>query len=103
MMCHRIGRPPISTIGLGLMAVSSERRVPNPPASMTTFIASSIPAVPAAAGSDSGSSRDPYKISAYDGGDCTDLMGTRHAPRSLEARAHSRHHGVLKVWVQLFQ
>src|SRR6478672_723490 len=38
MICHRIGRPPISTIGLGLIVVSSEMRVPNPPARMTTFM-----------------------------------------------------------------
>src|ERR1041385_4174704 len=38
MMCHRIGRSPISTMGLGLSAVSSARRVPKPPARMTTFI-----------------------------------------------------------------
>src|SRR3990172_11820372 len=36
-MCHRIGRPPISTMGLGREAVSSDRRVPSPPARMTTF------------------------------------------------------------------
>ena len=33
-----MGFPPISTIGLGLMTVSSLRRVPNPPASITTFV-----------------------------------------------------------------
>src|SRR6266446_10108582 len=38
MICHRIGRPPISTIGLSLIVVSSEMREPNPPASMTTFM-----------------------------------------------------------------
>src|SRR4051812_34816487 len=37
-MCHRIGRPPISTMGLGRTAVSSESRVPIPPASITAFI-----------------------------------------------------------------
>jgi len=37
MMCHSIGRPPISTMGLGLEWVSSERRVPYPPAKITTF------------------------------------------------------------------
>src|SRR5215469_3620541 len=37
-ICHRIGRPPISTIGLGRMVVSSLRRVPNPPARITAFI-----------------------------------------------------------------
>src|SRR5438270_560770 len=35
MMCHRIGIPPISTIGLGRRDVSSPRRVPNPPARIT--------------------------------------------------------------------
>src|SRR3954469_25258191 len=30
--------PPISTIGFGLTTVSSERRLPSPPAKMTTFI-----------------------------------------------------------------
>ena len=38
MMCQRIGRPPISTIGLGLVSVSSISREPRPPARMTTFI-----------------------------------------------------------------
>src|SRR6185437_7273090 len=37
MMCHRIGRPPISTIGLGRMVVSSLSRVPRPPARITSF------------------------------------------------------------------
>src|SRR6516164_9771714 len=36
-ICHRIGWPPISTIGFGLVSVSSDRRVPNPPARITTF------------------------------------------------------------------
>src|SRR5262245_38792085 len=43
MMCHRIGLPPISTMGLGRKAVSSDRRVPNPPAKMTAFIGSLLP------------------------------------------------------------
>ena len=38
MMCQRIGRPPISIIGLGLRCDSSLMRVPSPPASMTAFI-----------------------------------------------------------------
>src|SRR5665213_790028 len=38
MMCHRIGLPPISTIGLGRTAVSSLRREPKPPARITAFI-----------------------------------------------------------------
>ena len=38
MMCHKIGRPPISTIGFGFRCVSSESRVPRPPASRTAFI-----------------------------------------------------------------
>src|SRR5262245_14984179 len=37
-MCQRIGRPPISTIGLGLISVSSLSRVPSPPARMTHFM-----------------------------------------------------------------
>jgi hypothetical protein len=37
MMCHRIGLPPISTMGFGLTEVSSEIRVPSPPARMTAF------------------------------------------------------------------
>ena len=37
MMCQRIGRPPISTIGFGLMLVSSAMRVPLPPARMTAL------------------------------------------------------------------
>src|SRR4051794_40114015 len=38
MMCHRIGRPPISTIGFGRTSVSSASRVPRPPARIATFI-----------------------------------------------------------------
>src|SRR5581483_1038702 len=38
MMCHRIGRPPISTIGFGRYSVSSLSLVPRPPARITTFI-----------------------------------------------------------------
>src|SRR3954452_7676149 len=38
MMCHRIGRPPISTMGFGLNSVSSRRRVPKTPARITVFI-----------------------------------------------------------------
>ena len=41
MMCQRIGRPPISTIGLGRNSVSSRRRVPSPPQRMTTFTGTS--------------------------------------------------------------
>src|SRR6476646_3266833 len=37
MMCHRIGRWPMSTIGLGRDSVSSLNRVPMPPARITTF------------------------------------------------------------------
>ncbi len=32
MMCQRIGRPPISTMGLGVTSVSAASRVPAPPA-----------------------------------------------------------------------
>src|SRR5438874_2031860 len=38
MMCQRMGFPPISTMGFGLTAVSSVRRVPTPPARITAFI-----------------------------------------------------------------
>lgn len=38
MMCQRIGFPPISIMGLGRVEVSSEIRVPRPPARMTAFI-----------------------------------------------------------------
>ena len=37
MMCRRIGRPPISTSGLGRNSVSSRSRVPWPPQRITTF------------------------------------------------------------------
>src|ERR1035438_8113130 len=37
IICHRIGRPPISTMGLGRYSVSSRKRVPRPPHSITTF------------------------------------------------------------------
>ena len=42
MMCHKIGRPPISTIGFGFDVVSSLRRVPKPPANITAFIAEGV-------------------------------------------------------------
>src|SRR5918996_2070529 len=35
--CQRIGRPPISTSGLGIVWVCSRSRVPRPPQRMTTF------------------------------------------------------------------
>ena len=38
-VCQSIGLPPISIIGFGLRWVSSEIRVPRPPASITAFIA----------------------------------------------------------------
>ena len=38
MICHKIGLPPISTIGFGFKWLSSLIRVPNPPARITTFI-----------------------------------------------------------------
>ena len=37
-MCHIIGFPPIVTIGLGIMFVYSDKRVPKPPAKIITFI-----------------------------------------------------------------
>lgn len=40
MMCQSIGFDPISTIGFGRTEVSSESLVPNPPASITTFMLS---------------------------------------------------------------
>src|SRR3954454_18360212 len=46
MMCQRIGRPPISTIGLGRREVSSLRRVPRTPARITTFMRASCPGAP---------------------------------------------------------
>lgn len=38
MICERIGRPPISTIGIGRASVSSLRRVPRLPERMTPFM-----------------------------------------------------------------
>ena len=38
MMCQSTGMPPISSMGLGLYWLSSEIRVPYPPARITTFI-----------------------------------------------------------------
>src|SRR5436305_11815031 len=35
-MCHRIGRPPISTNALGMDSVRSRSRVPRPPQRMAT-------------------------------------------------------------------
>src|SRR5215471_3835867 len=46
MICQRIGLPPISTIGFGLVEVSSDSRVPRPPASITAFTEGSIPCQP---------------------------------------------------------
>src|ERR1700722_842900 len=43
MMCQRIGRPPISIIGFGRSADSSERRGPMPPARMMAFKARCSP------------------------------------------------------------
>src|SRR5215218_6206860 len=40
MMCQRIGRGPISTIGLGRYSVSSRSRVPWPPQRITTGMSS---------------------------------------------------------------
>jgi len=37
-MCYRMGLPPIPTIGLGRISVSSASRVPKPPARMATFM-----------------------------------------------------------------
>src|SRR5882762_828406 len=51
MMCQSIGRPPISIIGFGTTAVSSARRVPWPPARMTTF---TFPSSPSRAAGDGG-------------------------------------------------
>jgi hypothetical protein len=45
-MCHRIGMPPISTIGLGRISVSSANRVPNPPARIPTFMLSPLSQAP---------------------------------------------------------
>src|SRR4051812_3288646 len=39
MMCQRIGRSPIGSIGFGRNSVSSRSRVPLPPQRITTFIA----------------------------------------------------------------
>ena len=39
MMCQRMGYSPTSTIGFGLSVVSSDRRLPRPPARIPTFIA----------------------------------------------------------------
>ena len=37
IICHIIGKPPISIMGFGKLAVSSPRRDPRPPASIITF------------------------------------------------------------------
>src|SRR5947209_3697426 len=42
-MCQRIGLPPTSTIGLGRRSVSSDNRVPRPPARMTVFMSPLLP------------------------------------------------------------
>ena len=38
MICHKMGFSPISIIGFGRKWLSSEIRVPNPPAKRTAFI-----------------------------------------------------------------
>src|SRR5215211_7430429 len=38
MMCQRIGRPPIGTMGFGMLGAASAIRRPAPPQKMTTFI-----------------------------------------------------------------
>src|SRR5262245_20169445 len=38
MMCQRIGRYPMFTIGLGIVSENSRNRVPCPPQKRTTFI-----------------------------------------------------------------
>src|SRR5579864_9709520 len=40
MMCHSIGQLPMVTMGLGMRSVSSDKRVPRPPARMTAFMPS---------------------------------------------------------------
>ena len=47
MMCHSIGRPPISTIGFGRTVVSSESLVPSPPARITVFMTADHPTMTA--------------------------------------------------------
>src|SRR5688572_5442696 len=42
MMCHKMGLPPTSTIGFGRSVVSSDRRVPSPPARITAFISGAV-------------------------------------------------------------
>ena len=37
-MCQRIGLPPTETMGFGIEWVNSDKRVPNPPAKITTFM-----------------------------------------------------------------
>jgi hypothetical protein len=48
-MCPRSGRSPISTMGSGLEAVSSDRREPMPPARMTTLTTTPLPQMPSPA------------------------------------------------------
>lgn len=43
MICHKTGLPPISIMGFGLNSLSSEIRVPAPPAKSTTFISYTFP------------------------------------------------------------
>src|SRR5918999_2474292 len=52
MTCHRIGRPPISTSGFGIVSVCSRSRVPRPPQRMTTgsSTAGTLPGVAGRAG-----------------------------------------------------
>src|ERR1035438_6975535 len=38
MMCHKIGRLPISAIGLGRTSLTSRKRMPRPPHRIATFI-----------------------------------------------------------------
>src|SRR5919112_1656984 len=73
MMCQRIGRSPISTIGLGRDAVSSDSRVPRPPARMTTFTSARPPG-------------DSLWTSDLSVGQAADLFAAPMVPRAMGRR-----------------
>src|SRR5215813_7597057 len=71
-MCHKIGYSPIMSIGLGRSAVSSESRLPTPPASIIVIMES---------------------LSARASGDCSnpyDSSRTTHGPPRSSGSAEDR-------------
>src|SRR5258708_1186004 len=119
MMCQRIGRSPMGTIGLGRNSVSSRKRVPNPPQKMTTFIvyqcnssAQNNPAPGRFAILNATNSDCEFAARCYDSGtqksgddtihnssdDCDDWQKTDQLPMAKASAP-----GVLRVGMRLFR